>query len=106
MLHRLALASVTSPDLIQTVLEHMMQINNFIKAGALNSRAFKRLCNDMDSNHLVFLYHNQTWWLSKRNETRRFFEIRKEVKAFFELQNKTEYCFWLDDNKSLTGLLM
>ena len=48
MLHRQALASKTSSDLIQTVLEQMLQISNFIKAGVLNSRAFKRLCNDMD----------------------------------------------------------
>ena len=60
MLHRQALASKTSPDLIQTVLEQMIQISNFIKAEALNSRAFKRLCNGMDSDHLVFLYHTQT----------------------------------------------
>ena len=60
MLHRQALASKTSPDLIQTVLEQMIQISNFIKAAALNSHAFKRLCNDRNSDHLVFLYHTPT----------------------------------------------
>ena len=64
MLHRQALASKTSPDSIQTVLEQMIQISNFIKAKALNSHAFKRLCNNMDSDHLVFLYHSgsQPFW--------------------------------------------
>ena len=60
MLHRQALVSKTFRDSIQTILEQMIQIVNFIKAGALNSRVFKKLCIDMDSNHLMLLYHTQT----------------------------------------------
>ena len=55
MLHRQALPFKTLPDSIQTVSEQMIQIINFIKAGALNSRVFKRLCIDMNSDHLVLL---------------------------------------------------
>ena len=40
MLHKQALASKTSPDSIQTILEQMIQISNFIKARALNSHVF------------------------------------------------------------------
>ena len=65
MLHRQALAFKSLPDSIQTVLEEMIQIINFIKARALNSRVCKRLCIDMDSDHLVLFYHTQTRWLSK-----------------------------------------
>ena len=60
MLHRQPLASKTLPDSIQTVLKQIIQINNFIKAGVLKPCAFKTLCNDIDSDHLVFLYHTQT----------------------------------------------
>ena len=60
MLHRQALACKTLPDSIQTVLKQMIQIVNFIKAGALNFRVFKKLCSDMDADHLVLLYHTQT----------------------------------------------
>ena len=60
MLHRQALACKTLPDSIQIVLKQMIQIVNFIKAGALNSRVFKKLCSDMDADHLVLLYHTQT----------------------------------------------
>ena len=99
MLHRQALASKTLPDSIQTVLEQMIQIVNFIKAGALNSRVFKKLCSDMDTGHLLLLCHTQTRWLSKGNVTRRFFELKEEVKAFCELKNKSEFCSWLDDEE-------
>ena len=60
MLHRQALASKTLPNSIQTVLEQMIRIINFIEAAALNSLVFKRLCTHIDSNHLLLLYHTQT----------------------------------------------
>ena len=47
MLHRQVLASKTLPNALQKVLDEMIQIVNFIKAGALNSRLFKKLCMDM-----------------------------------------------------------
>ena len=48
MLHKQALVSKTFPDSIQTVLQQMIQICNFIKPGTLNSDVFERLCIDMD----------------------------------------------------------
>ena len=82
----------------------MIQIVNFIKTGALNSRVFTKLCSDMDDDHLVLLYHTQTRWLSKGNVTRRFFELEEEVKAFCELKNKSEFCSWLVDAEWLLFL--
>ena len=72
MLHRQVLASKTLHNALQKVLDEIIQIVNFIKAGALNSRIFKKLCMDLDSEHLVLLYHTQTKLLSKGNATRRF----------------------------------
>ena len=82
MLHRQVLASKTLPNALQKVFDEMIQIVNFIKAGALNSRLFKKLCMDLDSEHLVLLYHTQTRWLSKGNVTRRFFELKDKLKEF------------------------
>ena len=42
MLYRQALAFKTLPDSIQTVLEQMIQIVSFIKAGVLNFLVFKK----------------------------------------------------------------
>ena len=60
MLHRQVLASKTLPNTLQKVLDEVIQIVNFIKAGALNSWLFKKLCMDLDSEHLVLLYHTHT----------------------------------------------
>ena len=72
MLHRQILASNTLSDALQKVLDEIIQIVNFTKAEALNSWLIKKLCMDLDSEHLVLLYHTQTRWLSKGNLTRRF----------------------------------
>ena len=85
MLHRQVLASKTLPNALQKVLDEMIQIVDFIKAGALNSRLFKKLCMDLDSEHLVLLYHTQTRWISKGNVMRRFFELKDELKEFCQL---------------------
>ena len=100
MQHRQALASKTLPNLIQTVLEQMIQVVNSIKAEALKSRVFKRLCIKMDADHLVLLYHNQTRWLSKENVTQRFFELTEEVKAFCELKKRQSIVpGWMTKNR-------
>ena len=86
MLHRQVLASKSLSNALQKVLDEMIQIVNFIKAGALNFRLFKKLRMDLDSEHLVLLYHTQTRWLSKGNITRRFLNWKTNWKNFVNLK--------------------
>ncbi|XP_055549359.1 zinc finger BED domain-containing protein 5-like [Wyeomyia smithii] len=90
MIHRQAPASKTLPNSLGVVLKQIIKIVNFVKSSALNSRLFKQLGANMDSNHQMLLYHTNVRWLSKGNVTDRFFELRAEVKSFLELQNKNE----------------
>ena len=92
------------PNALQKVLDEMIQIVEFIKAGALNSRFFKKLFMDLDSEHLVLLYHTQTRWLSKGNVIRRFFELKDELKEFCQLKNKMMYYSLLEDKEWILSL--
>ena len=56
MPHKQVLAPKILPDLIRIVSEQMIQIINFIKAEAVNSGVFKRLCIKMDSDAASLLY--------------------------------------------------
>ncbi|XP_068216317.1 SCAN domain-containing protein 3-like [Palaemon carinicauda] len=68
ILHREALASRTLPAKMMDVLNVAIKVINFIKAGALNSRLFKLLCKDMESEHEALLFHmNQGNAASFRN---------------------------------------
>ena len=57
MRHRQALASKTLLAPLELVQSQTIQIVNFVKGGALNSRLFKHVCTDMDAAHdsLLFL---------------------------------------------------
>ena len=61
---------------------------NYIKSGALNTRLFKELCKDMNSDHEVLLFYTAVRWLSKGNVVNRVFELKDEIKMFLEVQGK------------------
>ena len=67
ILHREALASRTLPAEMRDVLNVAIKVVNFIKARTLNSRLFKLLCKDMESEHKALLFHTNVQWLSKGN---------------------------------------
>ena len=99
MIHRHALASKTLPPPLREVLDQTIQMVNFVKGGALNSRLFKQLCIDMDADHHVLLFHTKTRWLSRGNVTKRVFELRNELKIFFELEKKMEFVSLLNNDR-------
>ena len=72
---------------------------NFVKGGAFNFRLFKQLCIDMDADHHMLLFHTNTRWLSKKNVTKRVFELRNELKLSFELKKKTEFAQLLKNDR-------
>ena len=104
MLHRQALASKTLPGSLQKILDQIIKIVNFIKAGAFNSHFFKAFCADIDSDHQVLRYYTLTRWLSKGNVTRRVFELLEELKAFCLLKGRIEYHAWLDNEQWVISL--
>ena len=63
-----------------------IKVVNFIKKSALNTRLFKQLCSDMNSEHETLLFHTEVRWLSKGNMLSRLYELREEVQIF--LTNK------------------
>ena len=79
-----------------------IKVVNFIKAGALNSRLFKQLCVDMDSEHQALLFHTNVRWLLKGNMLGRLYELRQEVATFLDSQQKAD----LHDKFQSEGFLL
>ena len=90
-IHRYALASKTLPAQLKDVLNSVVKIVNFIKAGGLSSRQFKQLCKDMNSTHETLLFHTAVRWLSKGNVLNRVYEMKDEIQGFLEFKNKREF---------------
>ena len=86
--HREALASRTLPHEMKEVLDLSIEIVNYIKSGFLNSRLFKLLCQDMESEHVALLFHTNVRWLSKGNMLKRLHELKEEVAVFLDSRKK------------------
>ncbi|XP_064106847.1 protein FAM200A-like [Macrobrachium nipponense] len=59
----------------------------------VNTRLFKRLCKDLDSEHQLLLFSTKARWLSKGNVLNRVFELREELKMFLDTQDKKPIFF-------------
>ncbi|XP_063216719.1 LOW QUALITY PROTEIN: protein FAM200A-like [Bacillus rossius redtenbacheri] len=82
ILHRQALDSKTLPKCLNDTMKLAIKVVNVIKSSALNSRLFKKLCTEMDSNHENLLFHTEVCWLSKGNMLERLYELRGEIDLF------------------------
>ena len=101
--HRYALFSKTLPTASKSILDLVVKIVNFIKAGSLHTRQFKELCKDMNAMHEILLFHTAVRWLSKGNVLNRVFEMKDKIKLFLEFKNK-EFLSFFNDNNWITSL--
>ena len=56
-IHRETLASKTLPDHLNTTFKVLVKIVNYGKPSALNTRLLWKICQDMDSDFEVLLFH-------------------------------------------------
>ncbi|CAH1968357.1 unnamed protein product [Acanthoscelides obtectus] len=82
VIHRQALVSKTLSQKLRQTLDSAIKIVNYIKSSALNSRLFTLLCEDIDSDHKVLLFHIEVCWLSKGNMLARLYELKEEGTSF------------------------
>ena len=82
LLHRENLASRKMSLELNTVIEDVIQIVNFVKSSALNSRLFSQMCSDMGSEYEHLLYYSSVRWLSRGKVLQRLLDMRVEVEIF------------------------
>lgn len=82
VIHRQALATKTLPEELANVLKLSIKLVNFVKSKALNTRIFKKLCVELDSEYDTLLFHTEVRWLSKGNVLKRLYELKEEMKIF------------------------
>ena len=73
-IHREALASKTLPDQLHVVFKDLIKLINYMKSSALNTRLFKKFCQDMDSDFDVLLYYTSVRWLLAGKVLNRVFQ--------------------------------
>ena len=88
MVHREALVAKSLPKDLQTIMNQVCQVVNFIKSRPLRNRLFSQLCKAMDSEYECLLYHTEVRWLSKGKVLKRLVQLKTQVLSFMETQKK------------------
>lgn len=88
VIHRQALAAKTLPAELNKSLKLAIQVVNYVKSSALNTRIFQVLCGDLGAEHNALLFHTEVRWLSKGNMLGRLYELKSEVENFLINQKK------------------
>ena len=86
-IHIEALASKTLPDQLNTVFKVLVKIVNYVKSSALNTRLFRKICQDMESDFEVLLFHTPVRWLSAGKILNRIYS-EKGVDGISPVQRK------------------
>jgi hypothetical protein len=71
-----------SLELYEILSDVIKIVNIFHKA--INSRLFKSLCGEMDSQYIHILLHAEVRWFSRSKVLTRQFVLYEEVKLFFQ----------------------
>uniref|UniRef100_A0A9J7YT13 SPIN-DOC-like zinc-finger domain-containing protein n=1 Tax=Cyprinus carpio carpio TaxID=630221 RepID=A0A9J7YT13_CYPCA len=87
---------------LHSVMTTVVSTINFIKSRGLNSRQFKELLSDLESEYGDLVYHCEVRWLSRADMLARFYNLREEVKQFMEIKGKP--VVELSDDKWLCDL--
>ena len=62
-IHKYALACMTLPLELKSVLDSVVKAVNFIRGRAMNSRLFKAFCDDLGKEYQYLLFHTEVQWL-------------------------------------------
>ena len=93
-----------SVENLSIVMNDVIQIVNFIKGRALNSRLFSQLCADYNADeHLIF--YSSVRWLSRGSMLKRVYELRLELSDFLQEKNPTIACYGRRSHMGCTVML-
>jgi len=72
---------------LKTVLDQSVQIVNYVKPRPPQSRLFKKVCEEIGSQHQSLFLHTQVRWLTRGRVLLRLFELCNELKVIFAEQH-------------------
>ena len=95
--HREALVAKTLATELNSVLDMVVKIVNYIKMRPLKRRLFRKLCASVEAQHFTLIQHTQVRWLSKGKVVSRFYELREELLTLRLQENLKEFAECLSD---------
>ncbi|XP_077972271.1 protein FAM200B-like [Styela clava] len=103
VIHGEMLASKKMSPELNEVMNHVVKVNNFIRAHSLNSRLFAQLCEDMEAEHRNLLLHTEIRWLSRGKSLNRDFDLRLPLRTFL-MEKRSQFAEQFNDKQWLQKL--
>ncbi|XP_022167751.1 protein FAM200A-like [Myzus persicae] len=82
LIHRESLASQNMCPSLNTILQTVIKVVNYIKTRPVKARFFKKICEEMGAEHTALLFYCNSRWQSKGNVLVRVFELRQELYTY------------------------
>lgn len=105
MIHRQTLAAKTLSASLNSVLNEIIRIVNYIRGNAANHRIFQAFCEEVGSEVSILLYHTEIRWLSKANVLERVAAMRMEIEMMLRQQQKNDLTEKFTNEKWVLSLL-
>jgi hypothetical protein len=103
-IHREMLVLKTLGDDLKKVLNDTTKMVNFIKQRPIHSRMFKKLCENLDTQHVHLLLHTEIRWLSRGRVISRVFELKGELQHYLQENSKPDFAKCFEDKEWLEKL--
>ena len=84
---------------LETILDVVVKMVNYIKNKLLISRLFAKPCQEMGANYANLLFHTEARWLSRGKALSQVYELKDELLSFFCTEKQEEFCgLFFNDN--------
>ncbi|XP_025415092.1 protein FAM200A-like [Sipha flava] len=100
IIHRESLASQNMCPSLNTVLQTVIKIVNYIKTRPDKARFFKKICEEMGAKHTALLFYCNSRWLSKGNVLIRVFELRQELYTYLSEEGHNDFNKFIDSKET------
>jgi hypothetical protein len=91
-IHREMLVSKSLGDEMKNVLDDATKMVNFIKQRTIYSRMFKKLCENLEKQHINLLQNTEIRWLSRMLEL-------KELQDYFQENSRPDFAKCFEDEE-------
>ncbi|XP_025407445.1 zinc finger BED domain-containing protein 5-like [Sipha flava] len=100
IIHRESLASQNMCPSLNTVLQTVIKVVNYIKTRPVKARFFKKICEEMGAEHTALLFYCNSRWLSKGNVLIRVFELRQELYTYLSEEGHNDFNKFIDSKET------
>jgi hypothetical protein len=80
-------------------LDDATKVINFVKQRAVHSKMFKKLCENLNRQHVNLLLYTEILWLSRGRVLNRAFVLKGGLQDYFQENSRPDFAECFEDEK-------